>query len=302
MAAIILDGKKLAARIESSIQEKVSKLQTIVGRAPGLGVILVGDNPASHVYVANKEKFAARCGFKTFDARLSKDASQSEVAAAIQSFNVNKNVDGILLQLPLPAHLNSNALLDLIDPKKDADGLHPVNQGLLMRGEGVLRSCTPLGSMRLIDLALSGKYSGLDNLNYFDLPYVDLSGKNAVVVGRSILVGKPLSLMLLERNATVTIAHSKTPNLEAIASKADILVAAIGKVEILNSSHIKTGAIVVDVGINRTADGKLKGDVNFAEAAGKAGYITPVPGGVGPMTIAMLIENTLRSYQSTNNI
>lgn len=302
MSGKILDGKKLSERIQIAIKNEVSDLSKKIGRAPGLGVILVGENPASQVYVANKERTAQGCGFKTFDVRLGKDATYDAVLKAIRSYNENPEVDGILLQLPLPPHLDSNSLLDHISPKKDADGLHPVNQGLLMRGQGKLRSCTPLGCMRLIDLALSGKSDQLDSLDYSKLQIMDLSGKSAVVIGRSILVGKPIALMLLERNATVTLAHSKTKNLKDVASQADILVAAIGKPEFVSGDFVKEQAIVIDVGINRVSDGSLKGDVNFEQAKSKASFITPVPKGVGPMTISMLIENTLRSYLETNKV
>jgi methylenetetrahydrofolate dehydrogenase (NADP+)/methenyltetrahydrofolate cyclohydrolase len=292
MTAIILDGKKLAEKVKESIANNIPRS----GQKPGLGVILVGDNPASKVYVAAKGKFANECGMETFDVNLSAEADFKEVSDAINKFNNDKSVSGILLQLPLPKHLDQDKLIDLISPLKDADGLHPLNQGLLMRGKGELRSCTPLGSMRLIDLALSGQADSLDSLEYGKLPKADLSGKSALVIGRSILVGKPLALMLLERNATVTMAHSKTKNLKELSLEADILVAAIGKANFVPGSWIKPGAIVIDVGINRTAEGKLTGDVEFAGASERAAFITPVPKGVGPMTIAMLIENTYRAY------
>lgn len=299
MSAILLDGKKLAEKVKQSIIKDIDGLSAKYGRRPGLGVILIGDNPASHVYVAAKEKFAEEAGMRTFDIRLPASATQVEAAAAVEKLNSDGDVDGILLQLPLPNHLSQSELINLISPAKDSDGLHPLNQGLLLRGEGELRSCTPRGSMRLIDLAYSGKSQELESLEYSQLPEVDLSGKSAIVIGRSILVGKPLALMLLERNATVTMAHSRTADLSALCRQADIVVAAVGKPRFIPGGWIKKGAVVIDVGINRGEDGKLTGDVNFEEAKAHAAFISPVPKGVGPMTIAMLVENTLRSYRRT---
>lgn len=296
--AKILDGKWLAEKVKENIRQRVEKELSAGKRAPGLGVILVGDNPASKVYVGNKAKFAKACLFETVDIQLDSNASQDDVAAAILALNENPKVDGILLQLPLPTGLKAEPLLSLIRPDKDADGLHPLNQGLLMRNEGELRPCTPSGSMLLIDLALSSHFIAdkLQDISIDNLPKASLAGKKAVVVGRSVLVGKPVGLMLLERNATVTYAHSKTANLEKLCSEADILVAAVGQERLIKGSWIKAGAIVIDVGMNRAADGKLCGDVDFAEAKELASAITPVPGGVGPMTVAMLIKNTLESY------
>lgn len=296
--AKILDGKWLAEKVKQSILKRVqSEIATGI-RPPGLAVILVGDNPASKVYVGNKAKFAKECLFETIDVKLPANSSQEEVANAILALNDNPKVDGILLQLPLPAGLRSEPLLSLISASKDADGLHPLNQGLLMRNEGELRPCTPSGSMLLIDLALSNfssdpseKEFSLDNL-----PKASLAGLKAVVVGRSVLVGKPIGLMLLERNATVTFAHSKTKNLEQVCKEADILVAAVGQEKLIKGSWIKPGAIVIDVGMNRTVEGKLCGDVDYEQSKDIASAITPVPGGVGPMTVAMLIKNTLQSY------
>lgn len=302
MTAKILDGKKLAEKVKESIANNIVSSSKKAGSKPGLGVILVGENPASKVYVGAKGKFAHECGMETFDINLPESSTFEDVAAAIKQFNNDKAVNGILLQLPLPKHLDQDPLIDLISPAKDADGLHPANQGLLMRGKGELRSCTPLGSMRLIDLAYSGEAENLDSLNYDLLKETDLSGKTAVVIGRSILVGKPLSLMLQEKNATVTMAHSRTKNLKEICLNSDILVAAIGKANYVPGDWVKEGAIVIDVGINRTQEGKLTGDVNFAEASERASYITPVPKGVGPMTIAMLVENTFKAYKKANNI
>jgi methylenetetrahydrofolate dehydrogenase (NADP+)/methenyltetrahydrofolate cyclohydrolase len=285
----ILDGKWLSERIQERIRGNVAGLQFV----PGLGVILVGEDPASHTYVANKEKLATGCGLATFEARLAATATFEEVREAIERFNLDERVDGILLQLPLPKALRdrTNELLNLIDPRKDADGLHPVNQGLLMRGEGVVKPCTPQGAMALIDLALSGIAVG--GSDAVELVPHDLAGKHAVVVGRSILVGKPVALMLLDRNATVTVAHSKTADLAGVCRSADVLVAAVGVPGLIKGDWVKPGAIVIDVGINRLETGKLTGDVDFESAKVRAAAITPVPKGVGPMTVVMLIQNTV---------
>ena len=298
-SAKILDGKWLSQFVLARIKREVETLQREKNTVPGLGVILVGDNPASKTYVANKEKAAAGCGFKAFDVRLPENATFDQVMGAVRSFNENPGVHGILLQLPLPKHLDSNPLLDAIDPRKDADGLHPLNQGLLMRGQGVSRPCTPLGAMKLIDLA----YSSVDPLatsaqSEVSIPVKDLTGKKAIVIGRSILVGKPAALLLLERNATVVMAHSRTQDLPERCREADIVVAAVGVPRLVKGDWIKPGAIVIDVGINRMPDGKLCGDVDFESAKERAAAITPVPGGAGPMTIAMLIQNTLDSCRS----
>ena len=284
MTASVIDGKKIASLVRSSIKEIVA--QKLHGkRAPGLGVILVGENPASKVYVASKGKMARECGFETFDIHLPDTASFSDVADAIKSFNKNEAVDGILLQLPLPKGLDSDTLISMIDPAKDADGLHPMNQGLLLQGRAKLKPCTPAGCIELL------KESG-----------VQISGKNAVVVGRSILVGKPAALLLLEENATVTIAHSRTKNLSDVVKNADIVVAAVGITEFIKGSWIKDGAAVIDVGINRQDNGQLKGDVEYEASAQHAAFLTPVPGGVGPMTIAMLLKNTLTAYAERNHL
>ena len=280
--AVIVSGKELALLGE----EELKKRQL----SPGLGVILVGDNPASMVYVANKEKAAKRVGFKTFDQRLPSNSSFEEVSAAIDRFNQDPNVHGILLQLPLPNGLKADKLIERIDPKKDADCLHPINQGYLLRGGAKLRPCTPAGALHLIDLSFHMLSGG--ELKY-NVSAKDLSGLSAVVVGRSILVGKPMALMLQERNATVTMAHSKTKDLVSVCRSADILIAAVGVKELIRGDYIKPGAVVIDVGINRGEDGKLYGDVSYEEAFKVASAVTPVPGGVGPMTIQYLLENTL---------
>jgi methylenetetrahydrofolate dehydrogenase (NADP+) / methenyltetrahydrofolate cyclohydrolase len=282
--AQLLDGKALAQKIQTDRLASVQAWQGEYGRSPGLAVLMVGDNPASAAYVRNKEKACAQVGIASLGKHLSADTTQDAVAQEILALNQNPAVDGILVQLPLPAHLDATALLNLIDPDKDADGLHPVNLGRLVRGEAGLRSCTPAGVMRL--------------LAAYDIP---LAGKTAVVLGRSILVGKPMGLMLLEANATPIMAHSKTQNLAELSRSADILVAAVGIPHLVDATYVKPGATVIDVGINRVSDAqtgksKLVGDVDFAAVEPIAGAITPVPGGIGPMTVAMLLENTIASY------
>jgi methylenetetrahydrofolate dehydrogenase (NADP+)/methenyltetrahydrofolate cyclohydrolase len=276
-----LDGKALAQSIEADLSKKVQSLTLQLGRSPGLAVLRVGDDPASAVYVRAKEQACDRVGIQSFGGHLPASTSAVEVMQRISDLNQDSRVDGILLQLPLPPHLDARPLLYHIDPSKDVDGLHPDNLGRLVRGEPGLRSCTPAGVMRL--LASYG---------------IDPKGQKAVVVGRSILVGKPLALMLLEANATVTIAHSGTQNLKALTQTADILVAAIGRPRWITADMIKPHAVVIDVGINRVQrpDGKfsLWGDV--APAVGVAKFMTPVPGGVGPMTVAMLLHNTVWSF------
>lgn len=281
----ILDGKALAQKIQQALKQEIQTLIPQIGRSPGLAVLMVGDNPASAVYVRNKEKACEKIGMRSFGKHFPAQTSQEELTAVIQELNADPNVDGILVQLPLPKHLDSVALLHTIAPEKDVDGLHPVNLGHLVRGETGLRSCTPAGVM-----ALLAEYN------------IDVAGKNAIVIGRSILVGKPLALMLLEKNATVTIAHSRTQNLAALTRQADIVVGAVGIPEMITAEMVKPGAIVIDVGINRVVDGsgkaRLVGDVDFAGVTPISSYITPVPGGIGPMTIAILLQNTVLSYKS----
>ena len=283
----LLDGKALAKKIQSELKAKVANLEPKIGRPPGLAVLMVGDNPASAVYVRNKERACQKVGIASMGQHFPADATQQELEEIIEQLNQNERVDGILVQLPLPSHLDSIALLRCINPDKDADGLHQVNLGKLVRSEFGLRSCTPGGVMRL--------------LKEYNIP---ISGKKAVVVGRSILVGKPVALMLLEQNATVTMAHSKTQDLGAVCRDADILVAAVGKPEMITRDMVKKGAVVIDVGINRVkgkeGKSKLVGDVAFEEVAEIASYITPVPGGIGPMTVAMLLSNTVQSYERAN--
>lgn len=281
--AQILDGKALAERILLELRSRIQGLQTEIGRPPGLAVLMVGDNPASAAYVRNKERACAKVGIASFGQHFPTNTTQLELEQVIQALNHNPQVDGILVQLPLPDHLDSVALLHQIDPDKDADGLHPVNLGKLVRGEPGLCSCTPAGVMRLLQ-------------DY----HIELKGKQAVVVGRSILVGKPLALMLLAADATVTIAHSRSHDLAAITRQADILILAIGYPELITADMVKPGAIVVDVGINRVTDAagnsRLVGDVQFNSVQPLTRFITPVPGGVGPMTVAMLLQNTTSSY------
>ena len=286
--AQLLDGKALAKQIQSERLSSIQAWTQTYGRPPGLAVLMVGDNPASAAYVRNKERACDRIGIHSLGKHLPKDVTQAAVAQEILALNQNPAVDGILVQLPLPKHLDATALLALIDPDKDADGLHPINLGRLVRGEAGLRSCTPAGIMRL--------------LSHYDIP---IAGQSAVVLGRSILVGKPIGLMLLAANATPTFAHSKSQNLSELTRSADILIAAVGVPELIGPDMVKPGATVIDVGINRVdnpnaGEGqkpyKLVGDVNFSAVEPIAGAITPVPGGIGPMTVAMLLENTIESY------
>jgi methylenetetrahydrofolate dehydrogenase (NADP+)/methenyltetrahydrofolate cyclohydrolase len=287
--AKILDGKALADKIQIELTQTIAKLKDQVGRSPGLAVLMVGDNPASAAYVRNKEKSCTKVGITSFGKHFPSQTSQTELEEVIAQLNQDPKVDGILVQLPLPPHLDAVSLLHKIAPDKDADGLHAVNLGRLVRGETGLRSCTPAGVMRLL-----AEYK------------IPLQGKKAVVLGRSILVGKPMALMLLEANATVTIAHSKSQDLPHITKDADILIAATGIPGMISAEMVKPGAVVVDVGINRVSDSsgksRLVGDVQFEAIANVAEYITPVPGGIGPMTVAMLLQNTVSSYlQTTGN-
>lgn len=279
----LLDGKALAQKIHSELKTQVAQLEPKIGRPPGLAVLMVGNNPASAVYVRNKEKACQKVGIASMGRHFPENTTQAELEQEILKLNQNDLVDGILVQLPLPEHLDSIALLHCIDPAKDADGLHQVNLGKLVRSEVGLRSCTPAGIMKLLS-----EYN------------IDPAGKHAVVIGRSILVGKPIALMLLEANATVIIAHSRTQDLAAVCKSADILVAAVGIPELITQDMVKPGAVVIDVGINRVTkqDGKsgLVGDVAFLSVAEISSYITPVPGGIGPMTVAMLLSNTVQSY------
>lgn len=270
---LLLNGFELAKQCRAELAERVK----VMPRAPKLAVILVGDNPASAIYVRNKEKAAAEVGVESLVYRLD-SATQEELTALIEQLNADETVDGILVQMPLPAPLNEQEILQTINPAKDVDGFHPLNLGKLLIGEPAPVACTPKGCMRLIRLAKQ-----------------DLTGLHAVVIGRSVIVGKPMAQLLLNANCTVTTAHSKTLDLPALCRSADIVVAAIGKPKTVKADWIKDGAIVIDVGINRLEDGKLCGDVDFDACFDKCAAITPVPKGVGPMTIAMLLENTVEA-------
>ncbi len=278
MPATIIDGREVAARVRAEVAREVAAITERTRRAPGLATILVGDDPASSIYVANKRKASAEVGIVDFHRPLPTDSTQAEVAAAIDECNRDREVSGILLQLPVPEGLDGAALTGTILPEKDVDGLTPISVGRLVQGTPGLRPCTPLGVIDLLDT--------------YDVP---LEAAEAVVVGRSDLVGKPVSFLLLQRNATVTICHSRTRDLRGVCARADVLIAAVGSPGLLGAEHIKPGAAVIDVGINRTDDG-LRGDVDFDAAVERAGLVTPVPGGVGPMTIAMLLRNTVAAY------
>ncbi len=277
MTATIIDGKAVAAEVRAGIAREVGELLECGEPRPGLATIIVGDDPASAIYVGAKQRACVEVGIEGFDHRRPADAGRDEVAGLIEQLNADEAVSGILLQLPVPAPLEGNELTALIDPDKDVDGLTPFSAGRLAQGRDGLRPCTPTGVIELLDV-----YG------------VALEGAKAVVVGRSDLVGKPLAQLLLERNATVTVCHSRTRDLGAVCSRADVLVAAVGVPRLVRGDWVKPGSAVIDVGMNRLADG-LVGDVDFEPAVERAGLITPVPGGVGPMTIAMLLRNTLRA-------
>lgn len=287
--AVLIDGKALAKSVTDAVADVAARFTVAQGRQPGLAVVLVGEDPASQVYVRSKGKMAAKCGFHSVTIRQSADLSQTDLLAVVDRLNNDRTIDGILVQLPLPAHIDADAVLNAIDPGKDVDGFHPINAGRLASGDvdNPLLPCTPAGIMHMIR-TIHGK---------------DLSGLNAVVLGRSTIVGRPISHLLLAANATVTVAHSRTKNIEALAHTADILVAAVGRPQMVGRSWIKPGATVIDVGINRIEDqnlgtSQLVGDVNFDEAMDVAGAVTPVPKGVGPMTIAMLMANTLKAAEA----
>ncbi len=284
-----LDGKKLAKEIEHRLKDVISSNLHVAGRSPGLAVLRIGNDPASGVYVSNKEKACSRIGVKSFGSHIEGETSTEGLSKIIHELNNNENVDGILLQLPVPLGVDETALLEVISPNKDADGLHTLNLGRLLKGESGPRSCTPAGVMALLK----------NN-------QIQVEGKKAVVIGRSILVGKPMALMLQEANATVTIAHSKTRNLVELTKEAEILIVAAGKPQMIGCEHIRPDAVVVDVGIHRVpskeSDGhtisyNLCGDVRFQEVESIASAITPVPGGVGPMTVAMLLVNTVSMWR-----
>ncbi len=282
--AKLIDGKAISLDIKNEVKAEVEKLSS-TGISPCLAVILVGENPASQVYVRNKKRACEYCGIKSLSYELSSDTTEDELLKLIDELNNNPQCNGILVQLPLPKHIDENKVLLRIKPEKDVDGFHPYNVGLLSIGTADLKACTPAGCIELI------KRSG-----------VDISGKNCVVIGRSNIVGKPVGMLLTAENGTVTTCHSKTKNMAEIAANADILIAAIGKPKFITADMVKEGAVVIDVGINRMENGKLCGDVDFNSVEKKVSYITPVPGGVGPMTIAMLMKNCITACKKQNNI
>lgn len=292
MSATIIDGKSIAEDIDRRVGLAAGQLERLLGRKPGLAVVLIGDDPASEVYVRNKVRRASAAGMESTEIRKPATISQDEAIALVRQLNDNPAVDGILVQMPLPDHIDADAVINTIDPAKDVDGLTAISAGRLLAGEAGLRPCTPAGCVLLAEQAMG-----------------DLTGKTVVVIGRSILVGKPAALLFLEKNCTVTIAHSRTQDLDALCRSADILVAAVGRPLMVQGDWIKPGACVLDVGINRVpapekGEGKtrLVGDVDFDAARQTAGWITPVPGGVGPMTIAMLLRNTMTAAARRANL
>ncbi len=274
----LIDGKKLAQEIRAEVKQKVAEYSRNSGREIGLAVVLVGEDPASKVYVRNKIKACEEVGIKSFAYYLDKDTAQARVEELIRSLSVDNKIDGILVQLPLPPHLDEKKILEIIPDKKDVDGFSASNTGKLSKNEPCLVACTPNGIMKM-----------------FESENISLTGKNAVVIGRSNIVGKPMAMLLTNANATVTLCHSKTANLKEVCARADVLVAAIGKPKFVTADMVKEGAVVIDVGMDRDENGKLCGDVDFENVKEKCSYITPVPGGVGPMTIAMLMYNTYLS-------
>lgn len=284
MMAKIIDGKAVSLKVKEDVKNEVSALKS-KGIDIGLAVVIVGNNPASRVYVNNKKKACEFCGIESYEYALGEETTEEELLLLVEKLNNDDKINGILVQLPLPRQIDENAVINAISPDKDVDAFHPVNVGKIMIGDFSFLPCTPAGVMELI--ASTGEA---------------VEGKNCVVIGRSNIVGKPMSMLLLHKNGTVTICHSRTKNLAEICRSADILVAAVGKANFVTADMIKDGAIVIDVGMNRLPDGKLCGDVSYDECFEKAGYITPVPGGVGPMTIAMLMKNTLTSAKISNNL
>ena len=282
--AQIIDGKAVSARIKSGLAEEVKALGE-QGIRIGLAVVIVGNNPASRVYVNNKKKACAEVGIESFEYALPEETTEAELLGLVKKLNADEKVNGILVQLPLPGHINETAVINAISPSKDVDAFHPENVGHIMIGDYKFLPCTPAGVMELI--AETG---------------IDPAGKHCVVIGRSNIVGKPMAMLLLHKNGTVTICHSRTVGLKEICASADILVAAVGKAGFVTADMVKEGAVVIDVGMNRNAEGKLCGDAAYEECAAKAGFITPVPGGVGPMTIAMLMKNTVTAAKLANGI
>jgi len=274
--SVVLDGNQVSQEIRQQLREETKAFQTKTGIVPGLAVVLVGDDPASQVYVGRKAKACEEIGFLSREYRLSADTSETALLDLIHELNLDSLIHGILVQLPLPKHISTDRIIAAIDPHKDVDGFHPYNVGGLVTGTPLFVPCTPRGIMELLDRT-----------------GIALAGKEAVVVGRSNIVGKPMALLLLAQHATVTICHSRTKDLPAVISRADVLIAAVGKARMITANMVKDNAVVIDVGVNRLENGKLAGDVAFDEVAPKTSFITPVPGGVGPMTIAMLMKNTL---------
>lgn len=280
--AEIINGKEVSKKLRMELKAEIEAFTDSAGITPGLAVVLVGDDSASKVYVRNKTRGCEEVGMRSFQHTLPEDVSEGELLALVGELNNNDDVHGILVQMPLPPHINEEAVIESISPEKDVDGFHPYNVGRLMIGMPLLQPCTPLGIMKLIDST-----------------NIDLTSKEAVVVGRSNIVGKPMAIMLLRRNATVTVCHSRTADLPGRVRAADVVVAAVGKAGVVNGEWIKSGAVVIDVGMNRDENGKLTGDVDFEGASKRASYITPVPGGVGPMTIAMLLSNTFNAARKS---
>jgi methylenetetrahydrofolate dehydrogenase (NADP+)/methenyltetrahydrofolate cyclohydrolase len=281
--AIIIDGKKIAEAIRREVRDKAQETKKTGGVVPGLAVVLVGDDPASRIYVGWKEKACQEVGFLSRQQELPADAKEKDVIKIVRELNADPAIHGILVQLPLPRQIRPDAVIEAVDPRKDVDGFHPYNVGRLFSGEPYHQACTPSGILELLDRTGIG-----------------IEGKETVIVGRSTIVGKPLALMLLSRNATVTICHTRTRDLPAVTRRADILIAAAGRPGMVKGDMVKKDAVVIDVGVNRLEGGRIAGDVAFIEVAEKASYITPVPGGVGPMTIAMLLRNTLNAALRSN--
>ena len=278
--ANIINGKEISAQIRAEISQKVKEYNAKTGKLPGLAVVIVGENPASQVYVRNKKKACEQVGFNSWVYEMPENTTQEELNALIDKLNDDADVHGILVQLPLPKHLNEEEIILRIKPEKDVDAFHPYNVGRITIGNPKFLPCTPAGIMELLHRSS-----------------IEISGKECVVIGRSNIVGKPMALLLLSENGTVTVCHSKTRDLKEVCKRADILVVAIGKADFVTADMVKEGAVVIDVGMNRNAEGKLTGDVDFESVSRVASYITPVPGGVGPMTITMLLQNTLRAAE-----
>ena len=278
--ANIINGKEISAQIRAEISQKVKEYNAKTGKLPGLAVVIVGENPASQVYVRNKKKACEQVGFNSWVYEMPENTTQEELNALVDKLNNEENVHGILVQLPLPKHLNEEEIILRIKPEKDVDAFHPYNVGRITIGNPKFLPCTPAGIMELLHRS-----------------NIEISGKECVVIGRSNIVGRPMALLLLSENGTVTVCHSKTRDLKEVCRRADILVVAIGKADFVTADMVKEGAVVIDVGMNRNAEGKLTGDVDFESVSQVASYITPVPGGVGPMTITMLLQNTLRAAE-----